>query len=698
MEMSDPEKTQETIQRYRFGNHCHSGLALREGDSKFMTDLAYESENPDLWVIFYPYHFQETHNQSPETKELRQRMRQQARLNPKFMRKWASTHRYAKANKQKCELYKGKFRRFDRKRNKRSQAIQEKNDSYFKNNRATIEAGNDFPALSYFSNLFLYKPDQIKDRIGDHELVNNALRNCIGFIETELPSLRELAANHCALEVLVAERVLYAACIEIMRNNGSLSGIKTHVLQILRVNLTTRYPAISEEEHQSIKEEVDRIIFPTNKLVEDFLRQYYESQLSTSRCNIDFSLLRQLCDELANLRGELSIDWIKRFPKSALQVRQLLFDIAAEAGMKTALEEIIHEQLKKAADEHSSENEKLKGERKFWLIRALYFLKNPPNDCWELLKEDKNIILELSNLSHGMHGHIASWPKLDSRKIESILNIYINIWPSVPLPNCWGSHSPQEETAFRFLDSITWGISADNSDETLSAIDRMLSNQQLSVFHERLKHFRTEHLRKKAHESFTPPSPQKIVSFLDQDEVITVEILRRLIMKELENYQKDIFGGEFNPGRRFYQEGKRIDEIRSCEIIAERLSLTLKPFNIQISNEHQLKNTNRSDFTASKMISGRRCLLVTEVKGQWHQDLYTAASSQLHDRYSIHPDAEQQGIFIVLWFGPNEKVANRKRHDITCAHSMRERIISNMPKTLIGLIDVFVLDLSEALS
>ena len=61
------------------------------------------------------------------------------------------------------------------------------------------------------------------------------------------------------------------------------------------------------------------------------------------------------------------------------------------------------------------------------------------------------------------------------------------------------------------------------------------------------------------------------------------------------------------------------------------------------------------------MIDGKRRLLVTEVKGQWHNKLYTAAAAQLHERYSIHPDAEQQGIFLVIWFGVDEKVAGRKK-------------------------------------
>lgn len=77
------------------------------------------------------------------------------------------------------------------------------------------------------------------------------------------------------------------------------------------------------------------------------------------------------------------------------------------------------------------------------------------------------------------------------------------------------------------------------------------------------------------------------------------------------------------------------------------------------------------------------------------KDLYTAASAQLHERYSIHPDAEQQGIFLAIWFGGDEKVAERKKHAIGTAEELKVSIESKLPPELTGLINVFVLDVSK---
>ena len=105
----------------------------------------------------------------------------------------------------------------------------------------------------------------------------------------------------------------------------------------------------------------------------------------------------------------------------------------------------------------------------------------------------------------------------------------------------------------------------------------------------------------------------------------------------------------------------------------------------------------RSDFTVEKSINGKSRLLVTEIKGQWHQKLYKAAKSQLSDLYSIHPDAENQGIYIVLWFGKHEKIAGRKNKTIKSPEELKTIIESEMPRDLRKLIDVFVLDVSKEL-
>ncbi|EBS0237968.1 hypothetical protein D8K57_23910, partial [Salmonella enterica subsp. enterica serovar Richmond] len=220
-----------------------------------------------------------------------------------------------------------------------------------------------------------------------------------------------------------------------------------------------------------------------------------------------------------------------------------------------------------------------------------------------------------------------AWPELTSIKVEAILDAFIEQWPRVELPDLWGSNSPKEEKAYRFLNELIWFINSDIPDEAIPVLGRLLNNPRFASLHKELQSIYSTQIRKKALRDFEPPTPDEIVQRLDCNSVVTVEDLRQLVLQELNDFQKAIDGGEFNSADRFYEKNERLDEVKSTEIIAERLNLRLEPQGISITPEHQLKDQNRSDFTASKLIGGKRRLLVTEVKGQWHRELYSAASA-----------------------------------------------------------------------
>jgi hypothetical protein len=483
-----------------------------------------------------------------------------------------------------------------------------------------------------------------------------------------------------------------------MRVNGSLEEVDLRLLTALRTNIHMGYSAVTKEESDALKAEVERMIFPDAISAENFLRQYVEPQLEQEGCAHPELWMLSGEEVFSQLRATLSLEWLRRFRSLELWSLDTLFDIAAQYGNREDLKKLIAERCAEFMSNrpNPTKNEDIEKMRTFWLVRAWYFLDDAPGTYWDWLKDDNETVLILYERSGRMGGRDSSyWPRLTSGKVEAILDAFIDKWPKVELPNNWGTDSPKGENAYRFLTDVIWSINSDEPDDAIPVIERLLADSRYADLHKDLKSIHARQVRKKALREFEPPTPQEIVSRLDCDAVITVEGLRQLVLQELQDFQKAIDGGEFNSADRFYEKGERLGEIRSTEIIAERLSLRLEPQGISVTPEHQLKGAKRSDFTATKMIRGKRRLLVTEVKGQWHEELYTAASAQLHDRYSIHPDAEQQGIFLVIWFGVDEMVAGRKRHDIGCAQELKSSVEAALPPELTGLVDVFVLDVSK---
>ena len=174
-----------------------------------------------------------------------------------------------------------------------------------------------------------------------------------------------------------------------------------------------------------------------------------------------------------------------------------------------------------------------------------------------------------------------------------------------------------------------------------------------------------------------------------------MEDLRALVVEELRAAERWFRESETDPIDAFYAGGKRVSENTARNRIVERLDPKLQSFDVIVSIESAMARQNRCDFTAVSSIEGRRTCLVVEVKGQWHRELFTAASAQLFERYSHHPDAAGQGIYLALWFGPHEKIAGRAKSDICTAAQLEEAIRAELPASLLGAIDIVVLDLSR---
>ncbi len=684
----------------KFDWQSHSGLIFRTDDYKFIVDLAFENDNPDLWASFMARHQYYRNKGERGTDSFRRHMRKQALEKPSFMREWVkSNRRTAQQYEQEHRIrHVRRSRRMGRRRRKKDE-IRAANIKYVQDNRELVEGGRHWGCLAHFAELVLMSPDKIQYEFGNEMLVRNAIRNCLNFIAPNVPDLHKLAELQCTSQYQQSETILFAACLEIMRTKGNLESVDLQLLKALRTNIHMSYSAVTQEERDTLEIEVDRLIFPDDANAENFLRQYLEPQLALSGCNHPELWLLRSEKVFGHLRAALSIEWLQRFTDVALEPLDTLFEIAAQYGNRDALKEVITERCEAFMSKWPNPTGDLVIEQKrtFWFVRAWYFLNDAPETYWDWLKAEKDFVLVLYARSGRMnYGDHSYWPKLTSSKVEAILVAFIDKWPKVDLPSHWGTDSPKEEKAYRFLTEVIWSINSDNPDNAIPVLDRLLADPRFADLHNDLKSINAGQVRKKALRDFEPPTPQEIVNRLDRDAVITVEGLRQLVNQELQDFQKAIDGGEFNSADRFYEKGERLDEVRSTEIIAERLNLRLEPQSISVTPEHQLKGAKRSDFTATKMIGGKRRLLVTEVKGQWHKELYTAASAQLHERYSIHPDAEQQGIFLAIWFGVDEEVAGHKRHGMKSAQELKSSIEASLPRELTGLIDVFVLDVSRA--
>lgn len=666
-------------------SHRHSGLGLSTADLLAMAEYGFESNNIGLWEGLYGRH-NRWNTSAGQHNELRTRMRAHSRAKPAFLRVWSKhehdAHLLEKRDKRRWPDRRQAFERRETKK-------RTKQRNYFRANHERIISGRHWGALVWIADQYLVQPKKLAEYLDDVTDADKALCACFDFLKPHLPSLASLVDNSYNIV-----RVLHAAVLAHFRLTGGLEGIDTDILLIVKTDLGG-YGGYREGESERFAAAINSQALPTAIEAEKFARTYLEPQLLRDPDAATRVSWLKYDEVFLKVKAKLSVEWLDRYQHMPFEARETLFDICVDTLGGRELISLVERNCARELTSPIPSN----GENKvqnFWFLRALFFIDNPPNAVWAQFRSNPNAIFAIeAKVGRLWRSDNPTWPDLTADKIYRILDMYIDVWPRVELPNNYGTGDPPEETAYRFLTDIVWRI--DNSDprNSIPALDRLLADSRFANFRDTLRSQRASAMRKNALRDFTPPSPVEIVGLLDEGRLTSIEALRALLVEELEAIGRWARYTETNPLRTFYSGSKHVDENTARDRIVDRLQVRMAALNLNVNIERYMADQNRCDITISAMISGRHQLLVIEVKGQWNDTLYTAASTQLFQRYSMHPDAAEQGIYLALWFGPNISVAGKMTHSITTSSELYESIRDKISEDLHGRIDVVVIDLSQ---
>lgn len=673
----------------------HSGLFFRDNDIENIIRFSYEHENLKLWSAYFQYHA--LYNKDRGINELRALMRRQAYAKPEFMAKWAfyCKHERNRNKKIRADNYRfyGKHRARNDKRKK--QAVDD-----FTANNELIRNGRHWGWINYLAGYYLYPDERAQDFdvVPDDKLIEDSLCNSIHFLEPDLPSLKKLIELRINNQVMQVEFVLCAVAVCVYRKYRTLGSLNHTALVVLKVALN-RYSSKFRDEYCAIDDEVSRCLFLTDNDREIFLRNYFEPQLAAGCAYVTVDWLTSR-SEFNQFKKNLPFEWLNRFPDMPFQALETLFAYcASDFEDRDELVRLIERRCYELREfQYGPPTEAQFLQRTFWFVRCFYFAdKGCPSFIWESLVADpRSLFLFETYSGKWSRDESEGWPKLSAPKLFKIVDAFCDYWPEVYLPGSFGSESPESERAYRFLSGLVNKIGSDTSGHSLPILNQLIDDQRFSAFRNDALHFKAKLLKNLALRDFVAPSPKQITQFLDNLSIASVEDLRALLMEQLNDLQKYLQFAETNPLDVYYSGDKRVDENTARNRIVEFLKPRFSGLDVIGDIEKYMAAGNRCDFTAEISLNGQQHLLVVEVKGQWNKELFTAASEQLHKRYSCHPDAADQGIYLVLWFGSDEKVASLVGHGIDTPQQLKEKILEQMSAELHGKIDVFVLDLSRA--
>lgn len=657
----------------------HPGLSMTEGDTHHLVDAAFRAGNVEVWSSFIRPH--RRHGDARSVDSLRTTMRGHANQNTIFMAAWSRLNRFWRRETPRDT----RMRRLSNRSARRRQEREDDRSRHLLEHRLRIQRGESWGWNQEFAYKYLNKPE----RLEDYELAEDALANGIDKLAPYTPTLAELARGektHIAM-------VLQAGCLVMFRRGLSLEGLDKDIL--LAVKTQARFSnEYGEGERERFEAAIDRVVMFSPSETEAFARSFIGASLNAEGPDQLWWLSAE--ERFHGLAGPLAVEWLSGYPDLPLQKLESLFEIAVQFAPREWLVRFIEERCDAVLSARPSADSPESEHQTFWFLRHFFFATSDRDGIWDLLLRDKMIVLALEHRTSALQrSRHAAWPQLDSIKAFRVLSAQVTNWPTVPLPSHWGTSSPRSETAYRYLRDLVWLIDRDHADRSLPVIEQLLGDDRFDHFEQDLKSIRTAALRRRALEGFYPPRLPDISAMLEAGTVASVEDMRALLKEQLESFQRWIDGAETNPREMFWPGGKRVDENTARNRIVERLTAQLEALGQSVVIEHHMSNDNRCDFTVTKVSEGKRLLLVCEVKGQWHPALFTAASEQLDALYTTHPDAAQQGVYLVLWVGGQEKIAGRKSHGIASAAALRERIVDSLDSKSAGRLDVVVLDLEN---
>ena len=232
--------------------------------------------------------------------------------------------------------------------------------------------------------------------------------------------------------------------------------------------------------------------------------------------------------------------------------------------------------------------------------------------------------------------------RLRPEQLAWVVGRFRSLFPAVPRPmTTYGDEHPWD--AHEFLNGLISRLGEETSDAAVGLLAG-LGATRLDDYTDHLKAVAAEQKRRKVEETYEPPSLETVRSaMVDLLPTMTAQ-LQAVVLDALDDVQQALEGSDVDWYRDFYEAGRPRKE-DDCRDTLLKMLRPLLP-GIQAIPERHLGDDKRCDIAC--MLP--RLLVPIEVKGQWHDHLWTAADHQLDRLYNNDQHADR-GIFLVFWFG-----------------------------------------------
>lgn len=501
-------------------------------------------------------------------------------------------------------------------------------------------------------------------------------------LRDDLPSALSIAETHADGRHWLAEIAAVCGIAERLRRGLGLD--------LPQAVLESSYMAWRRQRESNIIGGVDiaaaiePLILHDDASVERFFRTSIEPQLKARQDHIDD--LYKLTHEAPwrALAGRLACEWLMRFPILADGMENELLDCAFRYADGASLDALV---TWGRTQVHGSRESVLN-----WLPSdfALDF-KLRQKDLENAAIERMDFLWRLRTRVIGSrHG---AWPALSLAQLRFIVTAFTPVWPWTPRPSGATSGNTNTWDATDFIESAIYRIAADPS-AAASDILRGLMAGSTHGYERTLMHALAEQMKLRRDHEYVPATPEALYAVVDNGPPDSIDDMRAFFGDRVTTVSKRMHATNTDMWEAYWDGDKPRGENFCRNRLIEHIYAAL-PATVRFEPEQLMPGQTRADIAAIRNSVG----LPVEIKGQWHDQVWDAASNQLKVQYARAWQAEGRGAYIVLWFGdvPGKQL---KAHPDglerpTTPAVLREMLIDRIPESDRDLIDVYVVDVSR---
>lgn len=257
----------------------------------------------------------------------------------------------------------------------------------------------------------------------------------------------------------------------------------------------------------------------------------------------------------------------------------------------------------------------------------------------------------------------------------------------------------EERDYVRFLlNSLAYNPSEDSA----AILTDLLSQPKLSAWHTQIQSAQQTQQLSRREALFKHPNAVQVINTLSDLKPANVADLAALTVGCLEQLAVEMHGSNTDSYKHCwnvdgYNRPLKPKPENGCRnYLLERLKALLIKYDVNVEPEAHQANNKRTDMKLSFTNQGRTFHFPIEIKCDYNVELWKTIHEQLIPLYTIAPETEGRGLFLVVWFNHAKMPTHPK--DLPPPKSA-EQLAAMLKDTMTPqeqkLIDVFVLDVSK---